>query len=719
MSELAEKPNESNSLEQLWRAVHKGRYIILVTCVLVTAGAAFWTLGQTKVYRSTTVLQIDPTPPSPLGTDVPAIIGADTFWNNQEYYATQYRILKSRKVAAGAVRELRLDRDGGFLRGLPAGAQGDATATERETIDLVLGRLAVDPIKESRLVTVTFDDPDPERARRILAAVVNAYLQGNIDDVASSNTSASEWLREQLITLKNDLESSELSLHDYKRDNRILSVSLDDQSNMLREEMKRLNDALTDVRVRREHIVSRTRELEKIDANDPVELPATELLQSNVLTSLRASYVTSKSEFASLTEGGKGEQHPEVRAAAARVGTAREALLREVKNIKGALRGDLAAVSREAGGLDLLYERAKQRGLDLNKLEIEYRRLERTKTNNEKLFGVVLERTKESDLASMMKFNNIRVIEEPLASRAPVRPNVPLSISIGLIGGLALGLLLAVAREQFDRSVKTSDDVERELGIAFLGTLPLTDAAGPKTASSDPPELIAHSHTTSMLAEAARGIRTNLLFMSPDEPYRRMLITSPGPGEGKTTVASTIAIVLAQTGQRVLLVDCDLRRPRLHKIFGRLNDVGVTSMTLEPNALDPDSLATLVPNLSLLPAGPRVPNPAEFLGSEAFKALLDRLSERYDRVIVDSPPATIVSDATILATMVDGIVLIARSMQTPKDSARKAIRTLQDVGGSVVGAVLNALDPIRLGYGRYKYYNYAYGYYGHDRDDAA
>jgi polysaccharide biosynthesis transport protein len=716
----AEETADGGSFEQIWRIVHKGRWLILAITAVITAAVAFYTFGQTKIYRAAAILQIDPTPPSPLGRDVPAIITGADFWNNQEYYATQYRILRSRGVAGDAVRALALHKDGAFIRNAPPGAAADLEVAERDAVDVVLGRLSVEAVKDSRLVTVSFDDADPERARRVLSAIVDAYLQRNLDEVALSNTSASKWLHEQLVKLKEDLEKSEVALHDYKRDKRILSVALDDQSNMLREEMKRLNEALTDVRTRREHVASRARELAKVDGKDPVNLPATELLQSSLLTSMRTSYMNAKSELTGLLDSGKGANHPDVRVAQAGVSTAREGLVKEIKNVQGALQSDLTALSREAGGLEKLNETAKQRALDLNMLEIEYGRLERTKANNEKLYGVVLERSKESDLASMMRFNNLRVIDEPLAGKGPVSPRVPLNIAVGLMAGLALGLLSAFARDQLDRSIKTSEDIERELGLAFLGALPFTESAEDKRQSDgQQAELIAHAHPTSTLAEAARGIRTNLLFTSPDAPYRRLAVTSPGPGEGKTTVATTIAIVMAQAGQRVLLMDCDLRRPRLHKVFGRVNDVGVTSVTLDPSILDVSALDTEVPNLALMPSGPHVPNPSEFLHSDKFNALLARLSKHYDRVVIDTPPASIVSDATILSTKVDAMVFLVRSTKTPRDTAKKALRSLRDVGAPLVGGVLNALDPVRLGYGKYQYY-YHYGYYGRDeREEAA
>ncbi len=710
-------PSDSRSMEHLWRALHKGRWLILAVATVVSAAAAFYTLGQTKIYRAVAVIQIDPTPVSPLGGDVQAVVtmGADNFFTNQEYYATQYRILKSRRTATDAVKDLGLHRDASFAKN-QAAASG-TEVPESTAADALLARLSVDPIKESRLVTVSFDDADPERARRVLSAVINSYLERNVDDVALSNTTASKWLQEQLSKLKKDLEKSELALHEFKKEKRILSVSLDDQNNMLGDEIKQLNAALTQVRTQREHVQSRAQELSKVDRSDPVALPAAELLENGLLTTLRGNYISAKSDLASIQKSGKGDNHPDVRASAARVATTRDALLKEIKNVQDAVGGNLRALTREAGGLKRLNDGAKQRALDINILEIEYRRLERTKVNNEKLFGVVLERTKETQLASMMRFNNIRVVEEARATAGPVKPRVPLNIGLGVMAGVLLGLITAFARDQLDRSVKTSDDVERELGLSFLGSLPLSGGPGSaKRDISDRPEMQAHDQPTSALAEAARGIRTNLLFMSPDKPYARLLVTSPSPGEGKTTVASTIAIAMAQAGQRVLLVDCDLRRPRLHKVFGRKNDLGLTSVTIDPSKLDHEALKTEVENLYVLPSGPRVPNPAEFLQSDALTALLNRLGDQFDRVVIDSPPASIVSDATILGTRVDGVVYVVRSSKTQRDVAKKGLRSLRDVGAPVVGGVLNALDLVRLGYGKYSNY-YQYGYYGRHEDE--
>ena len=424
-----------------------------------------------------------------------------------------------------------------------------------------------------------------------------------------------------------------------------------------------------------------------------------------------------------------GEKHPKAAHARAKIETTRKALMNEVENIKGAMDRDHSAISRQVSGLNKLFKRANSASLDLNLLQIEYSRLQRSKKNTEKLYSLVLDRTKETDLERVMGFNNIRVVDTPLKPGNPVWPNVPVNIAFGVVAGLALGVGAAFGREQLDRSIKTPDDVEQVLGLHFLGLVPEVEpdtALAPygsgrnrrrrkrkqEIAADGKSELIVHRYPTSGIAEAARAIRTNVTFMSPDEPFRTLLVTSAGPSEGKTTVACFLATAMAQAGQRVLLVDCDMRRPRVHRVFDGRNDAGITSLLVDQGTLDDVVVETEVPNLTVLPTGPVPPNPAELLQSAKFAKLLKLLQERFDRVILDSPPICPVTDAAVLATQVDGTVLVIRSFKTTKEFAKQGRRALTDVGAHVAGAVLNAVDLGRRTYGYYHYYYYKRDGYG-------
>ncbi|WP_437974623.1 polysaccharide biosynthesis tyrosine autokinase [Sorangium sp. So ce295] len=705
-----------------WRTVSKHWAIALTTLLLVALSVTFYTLGQKKIYQSAATVQFDPNPPRPLGRGVDTVVdmGAGSYWNNREYYETQYKVIRSIRVALAVVAQLNLQNDAYFLKDLPkdAASPGPMSVTPEEAAEILRERLVVEPVKDSRLAVIRYNDADRERAQRILTTLMDLYIEQNLDDALASTNSAVDWLRAQLDKLKYDLEASETSLHEYKLSKNILDVDFEDKTNLLREEMKQINDALTSVRTKREEFAARSHELSKLDPNTPLDLPASELIQSPVLQMLRARQEECVRERDALIGSGKGENHPDVRAATERVAANRSALVAEIKNVQGAVNRDLAIVKRQEGGLVGLLEDAKKQAFELNSLKIEYDRLRRTKDNTEKLYQLVLERTKESDLQRMLRVNNIHVLDRPNFPLTALRPRVGVNIGIGILAGLLLGIGAALARAMLDRTLRTPDEVERELGLPFLGLLPEFDKREQKEAQrrrarhrgkAAPQlgrrELVVHDQPTSGIAEAARAIRTNLLFMSPDRPYKTLLIASAGPSEGKTTVCCCIAVAMAQAGQKVVLIDCDLRKPRIHQIFGKSPELGVTSALLDDSVVDDESaLKTEVENLYVIPAGPIPPNPAELLHSERFQALLQKLQSRFDRVIIDSPPIVAVTDGAVLSTLVDGTVLVVRASATRHDFARHGIRALLDVGGKTVGVVLNAVDLKRQEYGVYHYY---------------
>jgi capsular exopolysaccharide synthesis family protein len=706
-------------------AIPKNWPLLAALTVLMGVGAIFYTFGQTRIYEARSVVEFDPPTPQPLGAQIEGFVDpGGQYLNTRDYYATQFWIIKSERIARAVVQQLNLNQDGAFLDNAPPGQQRPPrNIPVEDAAGRLMSGVSVEPIKGSRLAEVKYKDADPARAQRIVSTLVDTYVQNNLDDLAQASNQAADWLHTQIGALKQELEASEMSLHEYKREKNILSVSMDDQSNMLRAQMSQLNQALTEIRTKREELSSHRSELDKIafSHESPLELPARELMSNPTLSSLVSSYIGSQSEIEGMSAFGKGSNHPEVRAAAARQAVTKSAMELELTNVRRSLASEQAALEKEIAGIQRLFDDAEQQALDLNLLEIQYNRLKRGKDTNEKLYALVTERSKESDLTKLLRINNIRVVERPNVPKAPISPNVPLNIAGGFLAGLVLGLAAALGREALDRSIKTPDDAERVLGLSFLGLVPSIGDGAASTyytysrrkqrelerqrALEGPIELTAHLHPTSGVAEAARAIRTNIFFMSPDRPYRTLLVTSAGPSEGKTTVACCIAIAMAQAGRRVVLLDCDMRRPRLHRVFGMDKDVGITTSLLDLSQLDSIVHETPVTNLSVVTTGPLPPNPAEILHSEAFAKLLTSLRDRFDCVVIDSPPVVPVTDSAILSTSVDGTVLVVRAFKTSKDLARRAARSIRDVGGHLVGSVLNAVDLDRHEYG-YRYYYY-------------
>ncbi len=717
------------------------KHWLMVSIVVGISAVAAWgyTSRQQRIYRAVANLQLDPQPVTAISNITHPRLD---YFSNRDYFGTQLQVISSRKVAMLVVRKLNLNRDGAFLRNVrPPAPPPEEPVTVETTAEILRARIEVEPIEESRLVIVRYQDGDPARAQQILSALVDSYVEQNLDTTLAATNKTANWLDTQLVRLKSGLEEEEMELHEFKRKHRLLSVSYDDQSNLLRAEIQQLNASLTSVKARREAVAARLAALERLEGDDPSSVPTSVLLDSG-LERLRTQYLDAHRSYQGLLASGKGVNHPAALEAAAVAKTAREALQQEIRNIRQGCAMDLAAVNGELHGLTQLYEAAKQEAVSLNLKGLEYGRLQRSKNNTEKLFGIVLERSTQSDLSKLAPLNNVQVIDRPLLPTEPISPSKGRNMAAGLALGLLLGLAGAMGRDALDRTLRTVEDAERSLGLVALGSLPDAGGNGLAGASygsygsgerssrrkrrpdrsrkkrASGPELLVHSHPKSVAAEAARAIRTNLVFLSPDKPYRCFLVTSAAPGEGKTTVAVSIAIAMAQTGQSVCLVDCDMRKPRVHQIFGEPNAAGVTTALLDPDKLDSLLLESEIPKLSVLRAGPSAPNPADLMHTDAFANLLATLRQRFDRVVIDSPPIGPVTDGVVIATKVDATVLVVRANKTKKDAVAKAVRQIRDVGANMAGFVLNATS----GSGG-KYYTAYYGEYGassrESRDSAA
>ncbi|MBN8615198.1 MAG: polysaccharide biosynthesis tyrosine autokinase [Deltaproteobacteria bacterium] len=705
----------------LW--AHK--WVVLLVAIVVAGGVAFWTLRQPRIYEAGCTIEYDPTPPRPLGTKVEDVSSPLlNAFSNREFYETQNRIIGSRVVAEMVVRRLGLHRDADFL-GVPAerrdGFQG---ATVEEAAEAVRGGLLVAQERDTRLVNIRFRDRDPERAQRIANAIADAYIEKTMNDRMSSTVSALEWLGTQVDELEGELHQADEALHHFKQEHDVLSLSMEDRQNLIANDIELLSRSLTETHVHRIELQSRVSQLRQAVETDPLTAatPAIEALQS--VQELRATLRLKQAEMEALRTR-YGAAHPQMVALQTEVDSIRRDLEVEIRTVLRASEAELRETQGTERGLQGALTRANQQGMELNHWEMEYGHLVRERDSKAAIYDLVLKRSAEADLTRMLRVTHVRVVDRALVPRSSVAPRVTLNLSAGILAGLLLGIVVALLAERSDRRIRNLEDIEA-LGLAVLGLVPRIGAAtatGPRrrrqtAQASANKDLIAHHQPMSGVAENLRTIRTNLSFMGADGGLRAFVITSASPREGKSTVAINLAITLAQSGKRILLVDTDLRRPRVHRAFGLTARRGVTTALVgEAKAMDV-VLTTEVPGLDIVACGPIPPNPSELLHTDAFRHFVEAVRDKYDHVMFDSPPLGAVTDAAILAAQLDGVIVVVKSQSTTREALRVTARQLNDVGARVLGAVFNDVDLSHGRYGEGTYYYYRReGYYTSDTDD--
>ena len=708
-------------LHEVVHILEEYRWLIAGITALVVALGALWTARTSRIYEATCTIEYDPSPSKPLGgsvEDVADPIGS--YWATREFFQTQNLVIGSRDVAKRVVRRLGLHEDPTYLPqdDDPVGETGDV-----ETTALALqSRLTVEPVPETRVVRVHARDVKPERAKLITDAVAQAYVDKTVEDRLASTDRARDWLENQLTTLRAELDEAELALHDFKKGHNVLSVSMEDRQNLVASDIQAINDKLTETRNRRIELEARAKRM-KTSLNKPLDqIDPTLLTEDAALTGLAAELLEKRQERDALAVK-YGNEHPAMKRLTQEIDMLERQVDRERAVMIESAEQDVEQSRTVEAGLRAAAGEAHSAGLNLNLREIEYRRLNHDRDNKAKLYEIVLQRLTATDLTRMLKTTHVRILDRALLPSAPVSPNVLKNMAGSLLIGLLLGFAVAFVSSQLDRTVRSVEMVE-SLGMAVLGVIPhLAGAEDEPDTTTNPPkaritqakvppspgDTIVFDEPMSAAAETFRMVRTNLAFMSQERPLRSLVVTSALPLEGKTTVAVNLATSLAQYGRSTLLVDADLRRPRVHRVFGMDKDIGLTSMMVGDATLREAVKSSPIEGLSILPAGPIPPNPSELLHSTAFDRIKEDLLANYDWVIFDSPPMGAVTDAAVLAPQVDGVLLVVRAGRTTRDSVVSARKQLASVSGRLVGAVLNDID-VRMRGSRYGGNSYRYRY---------
>jgi len=700
-----------NSLRKRWR-------IVALTTLLVCVGAFLWTYRAPKIYSATCTIIIDPSAPRVFNNNVSEVVemGSGSYWADLQFYQTQYKIIGSKEIAQKVAERLGLGADVDFP--VPhAGTPGQV----RDVTGAVMGEVAVKPIKDSRLALITVEDRQPERAAQIANAIATAYIESNLEYKLEGTNAASTFLGDQVVSVGDKLKRAELSVYEYRRKHQLLDTSLDARQSLISQNVQAFTQKLAELRLKKLELESARKLIVGARDNLDAEETLPEVRENPVVQQLRVTYVDLNKTLAEL-ETIYGDKHPKIESLKNKLAKVRQEYVGEIDKLLKANENRYLTLEDNEVNLNKMLSKEKRDAIELSKLEVEYRPLVREADDTLNLYKLITQRQKETGLSGLVRTNNVRIMDSAVPNPGPVKPRPFANLALALVVGLMLGVAAAVGAEALDNTIKSQEEVEAVLGVPVLGMLPIMGerTLGSKASPEEQKQrdLSVFHDLRSAAAEACRSIRTNLMFLSPDAPLKTLVVTSPGPEEGKTTTAINLAITMAQAGGRVLLVDTDLRRPRIHRAFGMKNVIGISNAVVGEKSLEEVVFQTVVPNLDVCPCGPLPPNPAELLHTRKFKDLMAECGRRYDRIIFDSPPTSAVTDPVIVGHLADGVVLVVRAGHTTREAALFARRQLEDAKAQLLGCIINQVNPSDPYY-NYYYRSYQYGGYYGPREEGA
>ena len=703
---------------------HKGTLLLIALLGLITG--VLLTLPQPPVYQARTTIEIqnlnenflnmrDVTPTeSPVGTNP---LETDL--------QTQVSILQSESVLHAVIGRLNLperlwrrqapNHFSGLRQALGLGSKKPPGPDD--LLQMVAANLKVRAQGNTRLVEIRYDDPDPQLAADIANTLTAEFIEQNLESRWKTSQQTGDWLTRQMEDARIKLEKSEQELQTYARDTGLVFTA--EKDNVAEAKLRQLQEELSKAQADR---VARQSKFELTRTVSPDSLP--EVLDDATLKDYQVKLTDLRRQLAEISSS-LTPAHPAVKKVQAQVATLEAALERERANVTTRIQNEFESAQRRERLLAASYDAQSHVVSEQAGHVTHYDILKREVDNNRQLYDSMLQHVKEAAVASALRASNIRVVDPARPPSTPYKPRIMMNATLGLLGGVFVGMIFVLLRERVDESIRAPGEASLYLDLPELGVIPAADSergrgfaryyrhrfptspnAGENGKQRGPVELVISQGKPSVVAEGFRSTVLSLLYGGENgERFRVIAVTSAGPGEGKTTVAANLAQAAAETGRRVLLVDGDLRKPRLHKVFNAPNDWGLSDLLggIKPPAGTPGTVAaTGCRGLHLLTAGSAATNIASLLHSPRASEFLRRMREEFEMIIIDTPPMLQMPDARLLGRMADAVILVVRSGDTTKETAAAASQRLAEDGTRVLGAVLNEWDPRKTRRGVYE-----------------
>jgi capsular exopolysaccharide synthesis family protein len=721
---------EEIHLLDYWKVLLKRRRVALSFFAIVVGIVMVYSFAATPIYKGTAQVLID-LEKNPTMTFAEGSGAFIQMKDSAEYYKTQTEILASRAFGDRVVRKLQLDKNPYILEKqesaftlmknkmkdlitslfparakqanpIPLAAIQEELSPELTT--MVLGNMEVEIGKGSNILKINYYSDNPLVAAAMANGIANAYIEHNLDIRVKPFRDAVEWLSARMIDSRAKVEDSEKVVQQYKETKGI--VSFEPMENVITQKLQEIMTQLVQAESKRQETEVRYKQIQSVINNTELLATVPDIMNNPVIQSLRTDELAVKRKISDLSEK-FGPKHPNIMRAQTELKSIQKNLISEARKMLSAAKSEYDIARGRENSLRKAMEEQKLEVLDLGRKAIDYGVIEGEAMSNKQFYELLLKKLQEASLSSGINVSNAQIVDGATIPDSPAKPKRLLNMLLAVFVGLFGGIFAAFFVEYMDDTIKTPDDIEKLLAIPFLGYVPATNKEeGPIYMFSGP---------RANIAESYRSIRTSIMLSSTEEePLHILLVTSTTPHEGKTTTAANLAIAMAQLGERVLLIDTDMRRHNLHKVFGLDNLIGISDMIVDhTNTAAAIRSVSSIPNLSIITGGTLAPNPSELLGSNSMRLLMSKLRSQYDRIILDSPPVMVFSDGLVLSRLADGVIFVVWGAMTGRDNIKKSVQAISGVNSRILGIVLNNIDLTSKSsyYYYHPYYNYHY-YYG-------
>lgn len=748
------KAQEEVHLRDYLNVILKRKWIVIIFLVSVVITTMILTLMTIPLYKSTAVVRIDKDMPNVL-----SFKGLGVSTPGADYYQTQYEIFKSRNLAERVIINLNLDKNAEFLPvesklskikrsifnntigiliklfspaaqnpvkkgSVDTGQAGSVNLSDKieapdYLINSLIGRIEVNPVKNSQLVKVSFISHNPELSTNVANAIAQTFITFDLESRIEASKDAKIFLEQQLEIMKIKVEESEQKLNAYASQKEIIFDK--NRQNLLTQKLSDISAALNSVTTERMQKEALYREVKESGGNNPV------ILNNPLIQGLKRELSSLEAEYSNLSKVYTPD-YPNMKSLNSQIASIQGRIEQETSRIVNSIESDYNASLKKEENLTKAFNVQKRTVLSFQDSIAQFEVLSREVEVNKQLHNNLLQRLNEVDVSASSRATNIQILDKATLPKTPFKPNVPFNILLSIVFGLAGGIGLVFLTEYFDNSIKDTDDIEKKVNLPTLGMIPICGDTGSlknlnmsrtrkmtleKESGSSKMPVVIDNDKINPIAEAFRSIGAFVLLSSSSKPPKTILVTGPEEKVGKTTICINVAKALLETLGNGIIIDADLRRPKLHSVFKLDNATGLSTFlsgNIEFEGVDKSALIkpTPVAGLGIITSGPVPPNPSELLSSLRMQDLVNILQSSFDFIIIDAPPVMGLPDALYLSKIVDGTVIVVRAGGTPKKALIETKNVFKSINSKILGVILNGVKKCDLKYGAYNYYYSSY-----------